>query len=138
MTGCQRRCPPWPGLNEPWVKTFHVPIIMVDVSSNYNGFSNARYTGNIQLPEHPCMREVVRPVQMSLAEETDCVGTGDSADGQTFGSLRVIFSYYNDVDKVVLGYCPRGEHWDKTKATVNTLLRKEGRQRLKDISAKLN
>eukprot|EP00972_Heterocapsa_arctica_P112053 16429668-Heterocapsa_arctica.AAC.1 len=51
---------------------------MLDVSSNYNGFSNTRYTVNLQLPEHPYMREVVRHVQMSLAEETACVGTGDS------------------------------------------------------------
>eukprot|EP00972_Heterocapsa_arctica_P107188 15791466-Heterocapsa_arctica.AAC.1 len=84
MTECSSRCPPGPGLNEPWWEIFPVPIFMLDVSSNRNKWSNTEYTGSLALPENPYIRNVVRHIQMSLAEETSCKGIADSTDGQEF------------------------------------------------------
>eukprot|EP00972_Heterocapsa_arctica_P107749 15869128-Heterocapsa_arctica.AAC.1 len=97
MTGCPKRCPPGPGLPKPWL-AFPVPIITLDVPGYYKGSCNTRYTGHVGLPESPHVRDVVRSIQLDLAEATNCVGTADCIAGNEFGRMRLVFAYRRDKD----------------------------------------
>eukprot|EP00972_Heterocapsa_arctica_P111124 16360215-Heterocapsa_arctica.AAC.1 len=103
---------------------------MLDRPSRHRGEYNTIYSGQRGLPENPFMRDVVRQLQVSLATKTWFVGTGDSDNGETFGSLRAVMSYKKDIEQLIRYHVPRGEDWDTLKAPIYQLIKTNGHQRL--------
>eukprot|EP00972_Heterocapsa_arctica_P073620 10871127-Heterocapsa_arctica.AAC.1 len=93
----------------------------MDIPTRSMGASHARK--QFDLPDNPYVRKVIWMLQQGLAS-MGRVGTGDSENGEKFGSLRIITSYRKDVDELVRARVPWGEkNGRRRKQIFNNLLK---------------